>query len=278
MVKCSLLLLVPLVSAFLSLLYLSLTRGTSPLVYDSLSLYPVSSPPKRSITRGETYHEIFIAYRHYTGLRIAVWNDIRHEKMSRPTWDSIATSFVKSESAESVTVIKNGPRFWMLDSLRGYELGSRRSFAVGGGGDATNGAGGRRLYDFDLVAVIHPSFAELLFRGPYHELKIRRHTDWTYAARSTVYELTSPRGDVYTMQTGSREVIRDASPASSAEMKLEPPTGWAYGRRELNDEETYYISDFAYIIQDEFFNTYQLTKKGGGKSLKKELVERSDEM
>jgi len=96
---------------------------------------------------------------------------------------------------------------------------------------------------------------------PYSEYAVRRTTTatFTYLAGNEVYELTSPEGDVYRMQSYSRTVdptlvIDDLTSLGD---RLELPEGWSYRARVLADESRLVTGEEAHVVTDELKNTYQ---------------------
>jgi hypothetical protein len=74
-----------------------------------------------------------------------------------------------------------------------------------------------------------------------------------------VYELTSPKGDVYRMQSYSQIVdqtltIEDLETLGD---RLDLPEGWSYQARVLTADSALVVEGVTYVINDEFLNTYQ---------------------
>src|SRR6478672_9645163 len=111
-----------------------------------------------------------------------------------------------------------------------------------------------------VVATMSLSLLELVEkRAFYVERTNRRTTDWVFLAGKPVYELISPKGRVYVMQSYSQIVdpalgFGDLIALGS---RLKPPRGWHYRSRVLNADLVAQSIGAAHIIQDELQNTYQ---------------------
>jgi hypothetical protein len=98
-----------------------------------------------------------------------------------------------------------------------------------------------------------------LRRKPYTEKKVERTTVYTYQAGREVYELVSPQGVAYVMQSYSLEVDPALSEAALKTLggRLRLPPGWRYRVRQLNQDWVLRVEGYAHVIQDELQNTYQ---------------------
>ena len=74
-----------------------------------------------------------------------------------------------------------------------------------------------------------------------------------------MYELISPKGQVYVMQSYSQIVDPSLAYTDLAALgsRLKPPKGWQYRSRTLTADLIAQASGEAHIIQDELQNTYQ---------------------
>lgn len=98
---------------------------------------------------------------------------------------------------------------------------------------------------------------------PYVETVSRRSTTWFFEAGSEVYELISPEGVVFVMQSASLGVdpgnTVDRLPTLGERLSL--PDGWIYRARTLDEElvmrATYDDLPPNTIVLDEFENNYQ---------------------
>ena len=143
-------------------------------------------------------------------------------------------------------VIRNGPRHFIMDRLASGDV-SRSPADIQG--LAMRPVAAMRLRLLDLVEK----------RAFYVERTIRRTTDWTFLAGKPVYELVSPKGQVYVMQSYSQIVDPSLAYADLAALgsRLKPPKGWQYRSRTLTADLVAPARGEAHIIQDELQNTYQ---------------------
>ena len=93
----------------------------------------------------------------------------------------------------------------------------------------------------------------------YTANEVARTTNFVYRAGSAVYELASPAGDIYVMQSYSQIVnpalnIKDL-PVLSEQLKL--PAGWTYRSRVLDQDLSLVANGIAYVLQDNLSNSYQ---------------------
>ncbi len=74
-----------------------------------------------------------------------------------------------------------------------------------------------------------------------------------------MYELISPKGRVYVMQSYSQIVDPTLVYADLIELgsRLKPPRGWHYRSRILDADLVAQSTGMAHVIQDELQNTYQ---------------------
>jgi hypothetical protein len=83
-------------------------------------------------------------------------------------------------------------------------------------------------------------------------------------AGSQVYELVSPDGDIYRMQSYSHEVdptltIDDLETLGD---RLDLPEGWSFQTRILEEDSFLTADGIAYLVSDELNNAYQLITDG----------------
>ena len=101
------------------------------------------------------------------------------------------------------------------------------------------------------------------------ESKIQRSTTYTHYEGAIVYELTSPQGIVYRMQSYSRIVdpsltIDDLETLGA---RLTLPEGWSHEARVLVEEERLTADGLAFVINEDPGNLYQRVTEQGCPSL-----------
>ncbi len=152
----------------------------------------------------------------------------------------------------ATVALANGPRFWVLDRIVANEL-----------------AGSLETHDFGGIEMRSIAFVELgpgvPDRSPYIPRRVERDTEFVFEAGREVYELTSPDGSVYIMQsyTIERDPTLTADALAALGDRLELPAGWTFSSRVLDAELVVEdIDGFAAVIQDELNNSYQLSVDG----------------
>ena len=98
---------------------------------------------------------------------------------------------------------------------------------------------------------------------PYRETVSKRTTTWFFEAGAEVYELVSPEGIVFVMQSASLRVDPDNTVDKLPTLgeRLALPEGWTYRARTLEKElvmrATYEDDPPNTIVLDELENNYQ---------------------
>jgi len=204
---------------------------------------PVDLQENARVLRGADYQEYFTVYRRWFRLKAVVYNNIQTTAIPDSEWDAVNGKKIKKELG-ALVVVKNGPRFWTLDGINGYEIGERRNFLG---------------YGFDAVAVLDVGFSDLFGRGVYVEKAVKRHTDWIFNAGGKVYILTSGSGKQYIMQSASREIDRNMKleDLDALGSRLALPKGWTYEVKVLEEDLILETRGYIHIIQDSLQNTYQ---------------------
>jgi hypothetical protein len=97
-------------------------------------------------------------------------------------------------------------------------------------------------------------------RMPYTENSVQRQNRYVYERGKNIYELLSPDGRVYVMQSYSQEVDKGLNEAGLLTLadRLKLPPGWKYSTRTLDEDLVIEnVADKAYVVQDDLKNTYQ---------------------
>jgi hypothetical protein len=147
----------------------------------------------------------------------------------------------------------NGPRRFLADRFTGE--------AFDGGKVSMVGPIPMYLYGTFVV----PDFDAFITgkQTPYRETVSKRTTTWFFEACSEVYELVSPEGIVFVMQSASLRVDPDNTVDTLPTLgeRLSLPEGWTYRTRTLEDElvmrATYEDDPPNTIVLDELENNYQ---------------------
>jgi hypothetical protein len=163
-------------------------------------------------------------------------------------WKGLDPAKVASEK-RAQSLFKNGPRYWVLDQLVINSTKEIDTFngikAKRWGATTISGSGGENA---------SPPYTETLVNRP--------GSQWFYPSGSVVYQLVSPGGKTYVMQTYSQIVdpnlTIDDLPNLAYRLKL--PSGWQYRTRILTQDLTTETDPAgkAHVLQDELQNSYQL--------------------
>lgn len=174
-----------------------------------------------------------------------VWNSMGFGDCPQEQWDALDAATIAKDRGVLIALL-NGPRHWMLDHIDSDIRGTAPTTEFGG-------IGMFRAATIDLGNSL-PSTV------PYTERPITRETVFRWDAGTEVYQLVSPDGKVYTMQSYSQMVDPSMSAAGLPTLatKLGLPTGWTYNVVTLTTElRAISIDGVATVVQDEFQNTYQ---------------------
>jgi hypothetical protein len=147
----------------------------------------------------------------------------------------------------------NGPRRFLAD----------RFTAEAFDGGKVSMLGAIPMYVYGLFVV--PDFDAFIAgkQTPYHETVSKRTTTWFFDAGTEVYELVSPAGSVFVMQSASLRVDPDNTVDKLPTLgeRLTLPEGWQFRVRTLEEElvmaATYDSDPPNTIVLDELENNYQ---------------------
>lgn len=217
-------------------------RGNSKEQFMSITQKEITNPKPKEV-RGKPYNEFLVVYRYFNEVKAGVYNDIGETCIGEKEFINIDTDAVKKQFG-AMAVIKNGPRFWTMDEITGYYNGVPRTIAG---------------YKMNQPGILKLSIEDLKNRSSYSIHKVQRKTTYTFKKGKKVYELISDKNEVYTMQSASREIDKNQTIENLDDLgsRLKLPKGWVYRVRILSKDVTYDINGTAYVIQDDFHNSYQ---------------------
>lgn len=197
--------------------------------------------------RNQRYCEVLIGKRDWLKLEVRVFNTQGFNLCPEAQWRALTKESIVKEYDASIAIL-NGPRYWMMDEIQ----------AAGNTvNDVKETFGG---IDMNLRATVKLSLLKQLMGSKnYTANEVTRTTNFVYRAGSTVYELLSPAGDVYVMQSYSQIVnpalnMKDL-PVLNEQLKL--PAGWTYRSRVLDQDLSLVANGIAYVLQDNLSNSYQ---------------------
>lgn len=197
--------------------------------------------------RNLRYGEIIPVFRKGAKLYMEVYNTVNSNELPQGLWEKIDTKALAKEYG-AMTVLANGPRYWVINKMEAGKMSTEGKVANFGGIEMTERA----------------KFYTTIFKGvvgdkKYTENVVNRETTYYYLKGNMVYELTSPAGDVYRMQSYSQQIdpnltIKDLETLGN---RLDLPAGWTYKARILEEDSKLIADGKTYIINDDFLNTYQ---------------------
>jgi hypothetical protein len=143
--------------------------------------------------RGQRYCEVLIGKgKLIKGISFDVYNSIGLNLCPQKEWEKLSEKKIKKNwNAKFVKL--NGPRFWTTDSMKSTLLNPT---IVSFNGLEMRKAGILKLGIKDILGK----------RSVYKERKVRRNSIWIFYPQELVYELVSPEGKVYIMQSYTTEV------------------------------------------------------------------------
>lgn len=197
--------------------------------------------------RNQRYCEVLYGKRHFFNLEVKVFNTQGLNNCPQEQWKVLTKESI-AKTYDASFVLLNGPRFWTMDE-------------IGAAGSTVNNVkesfGG---IEMNLRATVTLGLMkQLIGTKQYSSNEITRTTNFIYRAGKPVYELTSPAGEVYVMQSYSQIVnpSLNMKDLSSLDQQLKLPTGWKYKTRLLQQDLSLVANGVAYVIQDNLMNSYQ---------------------
>jgi len=195
----------------------------------------------------QRYCEVLYGKRHFFNLEVKVFNTQGLNHCPQEQWKVLTKESVE-KTYDASFVLLNGPRFWTMDEIR----------AAGNTvNDVKESFGG---IEMSLRATVTLGLMkQLIGSKQYSPNEINRTTSFIYRAGNPVYELTSPAGEVYLMQSYSQIVNPTLSMDNLAtlDQQLKLPAGWKYKTRLLQQDLALVANGVAYVIQDNLMNSYQ---------------------
>ena len=197
--------------------------------------------------RDYRYCEIIPVFRSRTTLYVEVYNTLTLNECPSELWNKLDEETLKEEYG-AIAVRINGPRYWVVNKMDGHGATANGKVADFGGIEMTR----RAILESNVQ---DGTVGDAL----YTENEVQRTTTYTYYAGNMVYELISPEGDVYRMQSYSQifDPTLTIEDLETLGERLELPEDWSYQARVLTDDIELSSDGLTYIINDEFLNTYQ---------------------
>lgn len=228
------------------LLLMCLLLVTESVVAQSTDTQPVFQKGVSNL-RNQRYCEVLLGKRDWLKLELKVFNTQGLNLCPEAQWKDLTKESV-AKTFDVSFVLLNGPRYWVMDEIQ----------AAGSTVNTVKESFGG--IEMNLRATVQLGLLKQLFGSKnFTPNEIARTTNFVYKTGSAVYELTSPTGEVYVMQSYSQIVnpalsMRDL-PVLSEQLKL--PTGWTYRSRVLDQDLSLVANGIAYVLQDNLSNSYQ---------------------
>lgn len=190
---------------------------------------------------------MLVGKRDWLKLEVRVFNTQGLNLCPEAQWKALSKESV-AKSFDASFILLNGPRYWVMDEIQAA------------GNTVNNVKESFGGIEMNLRATIQLSLLkQFLGSKHYTPNEITRTTNFIYRAGSAVYELTSPGGEVYVMQSYSQIVnpalnMKDL-PVLGEQLKL--PAGWSYRSRILDQDLPLIANGVAYVLQDNLSNSYQ---------------------
>jgi len=198
---------------------------------------------ERDHLRNVRYCEVFVVRKHLFSTTAGVYNTLGLNDCPAEKWASLDPARLKKEW-NVAAIILNGPRYFIMD---------RNAIQAPGKVESFDGLDARLLAQLE----IKPNSSKRL---PYTENGVQRQNRYVYERGKNIYELLSPNGRVYVMQSYSQEVDKELNEPALLTLadRLKLPGGWKYRTRTLDEDLVIEnVAGKAYVIQDELKNTYQ---------------------
>ena len=177
--------------------------------------------------RNLRYGEIIPVFKDKAKLHIEVYNSVTCNELPKEPWEKLDAKQM-AEAYGAKTVILNGPRYWLINKMEGRGETSKGKVVNFGG------------IEMKLVAKLNTNiFSGTVGDKLYAENEVKRETTYHFHKDNMVYELSSPKGEVYRMQSYAQ--IED--PTLTIEQlenlgnRLDLPEGWSYKAKILKQTQ-----------------------------------------
>lgn len=200
---------------------------------------------------GVRYCEVLTLTIAESGTDAEVWGTQGLNDCPQAAFDAIEPAVVAADLGVTAAIV-NGPRFWVLDGIVAN--------AMAGSGEIRDFGG----IEMRSIAIVDLG-AGLPDPTPFTERSVNRDTEFSFAAGRTIYELMSPDGSVYVMQSYSVQTDPTQTAESLLDLgeRLQLPEGWTFATTVLDEDIVVEdIDGVAVVIQDDLQNSYQLRTRG----------------
>ena len=208
---------------------------------------PSQSMPLPADLRDYRYCEIMPAFQSGLTLNIEVWNTMSLNDCPADLWAKLDANAMAKQYGASLVKL-NGPRHWLFNTVTAGGTTAAGKFADFGG------------IEMKQLATLQMNIWQGSAGGTFYTPnQVDRTTVFTYWAGNQVYELISPDGETYVMQSYAQIVdsnltINDLNMLGK---RLNLPKGWKYQARTLEVDLELTANGVAYVLQDDLQNSYQ---------------------
>lgn len=217
--------------------------GSAPTPAPAAAQAPAPAQPKA--LRNARYCEVLPITLSLSGLKAQVFNTIGYGDCPQAQWDGLSESTLRKQFG-AVTVMLNGPRYFLMDRI------IPKGATAKGEMIELNGI------RFESRASVKLSLFELQEK-PFSEHTINRETVYQFNAGLPTFQLKSPKGASYVMQSYAAFIDTSLTytdlPNLGARLKL--PAGWSYSVVTPTQDLLLKAKGKATVIQDDLKNTYQ---------------------
>jgi hypothetical protein len=221
------------------------------LILFSLSVGIANSQPnfEKSVSnlRNQRYCEVLYGKRHFLNLEVKVFNTQGLNLCPEERWQALSKETIGKQFDASLVVL-NGPRYWVMDEIQAAGTTVNLVQESFGG------------IEMNLRATVEIGLLKQIIGDKrFTPNQVNRTTNFVYKAGSPIYELTSPAGEVYVMQSYSQIVNPSLSMQDLLTLgkQLKLPAGWKYQSQILEKDLSLVANGVAYVLQDNLSNSYQ---------------------
>ena len=219
-----------------------------PSEYDSSTLQ--LKPIKMVSVRSARYCEILIVSGEITNMIATVYNTMGCNECPETVWKNIDQEKIKSDF-NAKGIMMNGPRVFLMDSIGQFNIPSSKI-----------NLGGIEMVERAKLTIDFKTFLKGKLKA-YEEQEVNRTTEFVFNQGSDAYFLLH-NGDTYIMQSFAQIVnpnLKEEELKALAS-SLNLLKGWTYEAKKLDSTIVLKTREEgkAFIIQDDFKNTYQKIK------------------
>lgn len=193
------------------------------------------------------YCEVLPVFRDQLTLTVEVYNTVGLNNCPADLWSRLDADTLSKQYGAMATKL-NGPRYFVFNQSTAKGKTAAGKVANFGG------------IEMKLLAKLETKVWQGTAGDKFYEPNaVQRTTSFFYRAGNKVYELTSPAGEVYRMQSYAQIADPNLTIADleTLDTRLKLPQGWSYKVRVLEKDSELRADGLAYVISDNFYNTYQ---------------------